>query len=63
MESNESIYETDSQTQTVVAKCGGVQRREGWTGSFGLVDMNYYVQDGYATRSYCMAQGTIFNIL
>ena len=39
---------------------GGVD--DGWTGSLGLADAKYYIQDGKATRSYCKAQGTIFNI-
>ena len=40
---NESTYETDPQTQSVVAKCGGVGHWEGRTGSFGLADTNYSV--------------------
>ena len=35
---------------------------EGWTGSLGLVDANYYVQKRYTTRSYCTAQGTISSL-
>ena len=40
---NEPIYktETDSQRTGVVAK--GQREGEGWTGSLGLVDANYYV--------------------
>ena len=29
---------------------------------WGLADVNYYIQTGEATRFYCTAQGTIFNI-
>ena len=36
---------------------------EGRTGSLGLSDANYYIQNGSTTRSYCIAQGTIFNVL
>ena len=47
--------------QTCGYQGGGVG--EGWIGSLGLADANYYIQNGYTTRSYCIAQGTIFNIL
>ena len=43
----------------VVAKGEGV----GWTGSLGLVDANYYIQNGSAMRSYCTAQGIIAHLL
>ena len=36
---------------------------EGWTGSLGLVDENFYIQNGQAMRFYCVAQGTISNHL
>ena len=37
---------------------------EGWTGGLGLVDANYYIQNGQTTtKSYYIAQGTIFNVL
>jgi len=45
----------------VVAK--GEVVLEGWSGRLGLADANYYTQDGKTTRSYCIAQGTILNIL
>ena len=32
------------------AKRGGAVER--WTGSLGLADANYYMQDGWKTRSY-----------
>ena len=32
-------------------------------GSLELADANYYIQNGETTRSYCIEQGTIFNIL
>ena len=31
-------------------------------GSLGLAEANYFIQDRSITRSYCIAQGTIFNI-
>ena len=41
---NEPMYKTDSQTEIrlVVAK-GEVGRGEGWAGSLGVVDANYYI--------------------
>ena len=45
-DTNELMYqrETDSQTQKIVS---WVPRRteEAWTGSVGLADANYYIQD------------------
>ena len=45
----------------------GCQKEEGvgdgWIGSLGLADANYYIQNRKKTGSYCIAQGTIFNIL
>ena len=35
---------------------------EGKIGSLGLAEANYYMWDGYK-KSYCVAQGPIFNIL
>ena len=35
----------------------------GWTGSLGLVDANYYVWNGQAMESYCIAQRTMSNLL
>jgi len=43
----------------VVGKGEGV----GWTGSLGLVDENYYISNGLAMKSYCIAQETISNHL
>ena len=34
----------------------------GWTGSLGLIDANYYIQNGWAMCSYCTAQGTTSNL-
>jgi len=36
---------------------------EGWTGSLGLIDANYYIYNGYAMRFCCTAQGTMSSIL
>ena len=36
---------------------------EGEIGNLGLADANYYIQNGQTTRSYYIAQGTIFNTL
>ena len=35
---------------------------KGWTGSLGLVDANYYIENGETTRSYCIAQEPISNL-
>ena len=37
---------------------GGGEVEEGWIGSLGLADTNYYIQDGQTTRPYCRAQRT-----
>ena len=39
-------------------KGGGGERS---SGSMGLADVSYFIQDGQVTRSYCITQGTIFN--
>lgn len=41
----------------------GYKAGEGRTGSVGLLDANCYIQNEQTTRSYCAAQGAIFNIL
>ena len=53
---------TDIREQTCGCQEGG-DGKEGWIRSLGLADANYYIQNGYKTRSYCIAHGTIFNIL
>ena len=35
----------------------------GWFGNLRLAEANYCIQDRETARSYCIAQGTIFNIL
>ena len=42
---------------------GGEVVGEEWIGSLELADAKHYMQNGSTTRSYCRAQGTIFNIL
>ena len=37
--------------------------RKEWSERLGLADVSCYVQKRYTTRSYCIAQRTIFNIL
>ena len=61
---NEFMDEMETQTQRTV--CWLLREKEvweGWSGSLGLTDANYYIQNRYTTRSYYIAQGTIFNIL
>ena len=65
-DTNEHICETETRlTETentfVVAKGEGAG--EGWIGNLGLADANYYIQNGKTTRSYCITQGTIVNVL
>ena len=46
-DTNELIYETDSQTQRTDSwLSGGEGVGEGWIGSLGLADVNYYIQNG-----------------
>ena len=49
-ETNEPIYEIESETQRTTASAGGCRSggdvREGWSGSLGLTDANYYTEDG-----------------
>ena len=35
----------------------------GWTGSLGLVDANYYIQNDQAMRSYCNSTGNYIHSL
>ena len=51
---------TDIENRRVVAKEGVGEEK---IGSLELVDANYYIQNGWTTRSYCIAQGTIINNL
>lgn len=54
--------ETDSQTKrTGLWLPRGLGT--GWTGSLGLVDANCDRENGWTTRSYYIAQRTIFNVL
>ena len=45
-------------TKILSGKGGGGERS---SGSMGLADVSYFIQDGQVTRSYCITQGTIFN--
>ena len=62
---NEPVYKTETDTdiknRLMVAK--GEGKGVGWTGSLGLVDANYCIQNRQAMRSYCTAQGRISNLL
>ena len=51
----------DIENGLVVAVLYG-QGRKGWIGRLELVD-DSYIWRGETTRSYCIAQGTTFNIL
>ena len=56
--------ETDSQTQRTdfwLPRKRGTG--EGWLGSSGRTDANHYIQNGWTTGSYSIAQGTVFNIM
>ena len=41
---------------------GGKRLGKGWGRRLGLSDVNFHIQNG-KTKSYCIAQETIFNIL
>ena len=47
-DTNELIYETDTDSQIQRTDLWLLRRRarEGWIGSLGLADANYYIQDG-----------------
>ena len=58
---NEHIYGTDSHTQrTDLWLPRGSRRWEAKIRRLGLADTHCYTQDGWTTRSYCIAQGTIY---
>ena len=59
------IYEKNKQThrENILVVARGERLGEDWIGSLGLADINWYIYNGYTRRSYCTAQGTIFNIL
>ena len=52
---------TDKENRLVGAQGEHAGRGEDWES--GLAAANYYTQDGSATRSYCIAQETVFNSL
>ena len=46
-----------------ICGCQGAETvGEGWIGSLGSADANYYILNGYTTRSYCIEQGTMLKI-
>ena len=47
----------DLENRLVVAK--GEVEGQGWTGTLGLGDANYYIWSGLAMRSFCVAQRTV----
>ena len=47
----------DIENRLVVAK--GTVEGVGWTGSLGLIDADYCLQNGLAMRSCCVALGTM----
>ena len=53
---NEPIYkaETDSEMKSRLVVAGVRGEGVGWTGSLRLVDANYYIENGWAMRSYCI---------
>ena len=55
------------QKQTHKEQTCGFQRdkwvKQGWTESLGLADAKYYMQNEKKNRPYCIAEGTVFNIL
>ena len=63
---NEPIYKTKTHRhrgQSCGCQGWGAGAKEERAASLGLADVNKYIQNGYSTRSHCIAQGTILNIL
>jgi len=54
---------THRQTEQTCGCHGGGAGRERESGSFQRADANYYIQNGYITRSSCIGQEAMFNIL
>ena len=52
---------TSIENRPVVAKGKGVERAVQWEG--GISRCKLYTENGETTRSYCITQRTIFNIL
>ena len=46
----------------MVAK-GEAGIEEGRTRGLELADLNYYIEDGKSTRSFCISQGAVFSTL
>ena len=61
----EPIYKTERLTDTenrlVIVKGEGAGQGVEWEG--GLADVSYYIDIGWTTRSNCIVEGTLFNIL
>ena len=59
------IYEKNKQThrENILVVARRERLGEDWIGSLGLADVNWYIYNRYTRRSYCTAQGTVFNIL
>ena len=59
---NEPIYRTEIDSHTWKRDLwlpGGRREGAGWMGSLGLVDENCNIWNGWAMRSYCIAQGNV----
>ena len=57
------LWNRNRPTDIETCDCQMAGAGEGCIGSLGLADAHYYTQDGLTTWSYCVAHGTIFNIL
>ena len=63
-DTDEPIYETESWTKRIDWWLPrGRQLTEGWSRMLGLADVSYYIQNRKTARSYCIAQGSIINII
>ena len=65
-DANKFIFKTETDSQTYrtdlwLPKGKGSGGGKNW--EFGLAEANYYIENGQTTRSYCIAQGTLFSIL
>ena len=63
---NESVYKSETDSQTQKANYGYQRGKKGWSGKLLVWDLQIQTtiyKIDKTTRSYCIAQGTIFNTL
>ena len=55
MNSSTKQKQTHRHREQICGCQGGGRGGEGWIGSLGLADANYYTENGSTTRTYCIA--------